>query len=371
MLIGDSIKMRRLRSRKLLAGGLCLTLLSACSTVGLGDVPQNRENYNKALDSSENEQFLMNVVRMHYGENPYFVGVDSITAATSLTAAVRGTFGVNNAWAPINGVQWSVSPQIAFSQTPTVTYSPVQGGKFATGMLAPLTLDKIYLLLQSGYNIKEVLKLTTTRIGNLSNGRSSHYVASKSVPNTSNFDNFINTLDELVDTNQVSTEFTSYESHPAVFLYATTEYGAKTLAQGLKLSKPYQKLIFANTLVIDKSQPENVISISTRSFFNVMAFLSNNVDTPAVDRTESENYNATLVDSSLDWSKYTSNMLHVRESSSEPSDAVAQVEYDKHWYYISDDDELSKSTLVLLKLIYSLQSGDVQANLPLITIPIN
>ena len=370
MLIGGFKEMRRL-SQKLLAGSLFLTLLSACSNVSLGDVPQNRENYNKALDSSENEQFLMNVVRMHYGENPYFVGVDSITAATSLTAAVRGTFGVNNAWAPINGVQWSVSPQIAFSQTPTVTYSPVQGGKFATGMLAPLTLDKIYLLLQSGYNIKEVLKLTTTRIGNLNNGRSLHYAGSKSVPDTSDFDNFINTLDGLVDTDQVSTEFTNYESHPAVFLYATTEYGAKTLAQSLKLSKPYQKLILANTLIIDKSQPENVVSVSTRSFFNVVAFLSNNVDTPAVNRAESEDYNATLVDSAMDWSKYTSNMLHVRTSSSEPSNAVAQVEYDNRWYYISDDDELSKSTLVLLKLIYSLQSGDVQANLPLITIPIN
>lgn len=362
--------MKKTRLIATLIGGISSLFIAGCSTVNLGDVPSNRENYNRALDSSENEQFLLNIVRLHYGENPYFVGVDSITAATSLTTGANGDFGVNNVWAPINGVQWSISPQISFSQTPTITYSPVQGGKFAKGMLAALSLDKIYLLLQSGYSPKEVMKLTFNRIGSLRNGSSSVNSSTATVPNTSAFDNFINTLDLLGNSNQIHSELTSYESKPAIFVYAANQDAAKTLAQSLHLSKPYTKLIFAPTIMVDGKQPENVISVHTRSFFNVLEFVSKDVDTPKATESTTAEYNRPLADPNVDWSSYTYKMLHVRENSSDPDNVITKTQYEGNWYYIAEDDELSKSTLVLLKLIYSLQMGEVQANLPLITIPV-
>lgn len=363
--------MKKMRIIVSIIGGLGSLLIAGCSTVSLGDVPSNRENYNRALDSSENEQFLLNIVRLHYGENPYFVGVDSITAATSLTTGANGDFGVNNVWAPINGVQWSVSPQITFSQTPTVTYSPIQGGKFAKGMLAALSLDKVYLLLQSGYSPKEVMKLVFNRIGTLRNGPSAAHSGASAVPNSSAFDNFINTLDLLASSNQIHSELTSYESKPAIFIYASNQDAAKTLSQSLNLSKPYTKLIFAPTLLVDSKQPENVISVYTRSFFNVLQFVSKDVETPAQETgSPSVEYNRPLADPNIDWSTYTYKMLYVRESSNDPDNVITKIQYEGNWYYINDDDELSKSTLVLLKLIYSLQMGEVQANLPLITIPV-
>lgn len=358
------------RRLTILIASLTCGLITSCSTVSLGDVPSNRENYNRALDTSENEQFLLNVVRLHYGENPYFVGVDSITAATSLMTGANGDFGVNNVYAPINGVKWSISPQISFSQTPTITYSPVQGGKFAKGMLAALSMDKVYLLLQSGYSPKEVMKLVFNRIGTLSNGAMAAHSGAAVVPNSADFDGFINTLDNLASANQIHAELTSYESKPAIFIYAANMEAATTLAQGLHLSKPYTKLIFASTLLGDSKQPENVISVYTRSFFNVLGFVSKDVDTPQREESATSEYNRPLAAANVDWSSYTYKMFHVREKSSEPDNALTKTEYEGNWYYIVDNDELSKSTLVLLKLIYSLQMGEVQANLPLITIPV-
>ena len=360
---------------------VCLVaLMAGCSTANLAAVPQNRDSYNRALDASENEQFLLSVVRMHYAEMPYFVSVDSITATTTLRMGVRGNFGPNNpfmGWSKqpaANAVSWSVAPDIGFTQSPTITYSPNQGAKFATGMLAPLTMGKIFLLTQSGYSPSEVMKLTMNRVGSLLNGGiSSDHSGSKQLPDTTAFDNHIALLDKLGAKNQIKIDYASYESSGAIYMSFTNPEAAASVAKSLGLSKSYKQLIFSN-LLPDSTHPENVISVYPRSYFNIVNFLARNVDTPqsSSGSSESDNYAATLVDSSVDWRPYSKNLLHVLTSTSEPSSkAVAKTEYNDNWYYIADNDQVSKSTLVILKLIYSLQMGEVDANLPIITIQVN
>jgi len=364
----------KITNKKLLVSGLA-ALMAGCSTANLAAVPQNRDSYNRALDASENEQFLLSVVRMHYAEMPYFVSVDSITATTTLRTGVRGNIGVNNIWAtPQNGLAWTVAPDIGFTQSPTITYSPNQGAKFATGMLAPLTMGKIFLLTQSGYSPSEVMKLTMNRIGSLLNGGiASDHAGAKQLPDTTAFDNHIALLDKLGATNQIKIDYASYESSGAIYMSFSNPEAAASVAKSLGLSKSYKQLIFSN-LLPDSTHPENVISVYPRSYFNIVNFLARNIDTPksSAGSSESVNYAATLVDSSVDWSPYSKNLLHVLTSTSEPSSkAVAKTEYNNNWYYIADNDQVSKSTLVILKLIYSLQMGEVDANLPIITIPVN
>ena len=364
----------KITNKKLLVSCLA-ALMAGCSTANLAAVPQNRDSYNRALDVSDNEQFLLSVVRMHYAEMPYFVSVDSITATTTLRVGVRGNFGADTPWVvPANAVSWDIAPDIGFTQSPTITYSPNQGAKFATGMLAPLTMGKIFLLTQSGYSPSEVMKLTMNRVGNLLNGGiASDHAGSKQLPDTSAFDNHVALLDKLGATNQIKVDYASYESSGAIYMSFTTPEAAASVAKSLGLSKSYKQLIFSNILP-DSTHPENVIRVYPRSYFNIVNFLARNVDTPksSTGSSESANYAATLVDSSVDWSPYSKNLFHVLTSTSEPSSkAVAKTEYNNNWYYIADNDQVSKSTLVILKLIYSLQMGEVDANLPIITIPVN
>ncbi|MEN9946349.1 MAG: hypothetical protein RLZZ293_735 [Pseudomonadota bacterium] len=363
--------MKKQKFKQILLGCLGATIITGCTTVGLGNVPQTRENYNRALDTSENEQFLLNIIRLHYGDTPYFVSVDSITASTSLTVGGDGKIGASNVGAKNNGPLWSFSPQVSFTQTPTITYSPIQGSKFANGIIAPLTLDKVYMLLNSGYHLSEVLKLTMNKIGNLDNGTYSSHVNANKLPDSNKFDTFINSLSYLSDDNQVYTALTKYESKPAILIYANNSDAATTLSKQLGLSKIYDRIILTNTLQLDKPSPENIISVYPRSFFNMINFLSKSVDEPEDNKQLSvtnQDYNASLASNEIDWSKLTHGMLHVRTG--KPVDPITRVKYNGDWYYISAQDSLSTSTLVLLKLIYSLQMGDVSANLPLITIPI-
>ena len=49
---------------------------------------------------------------------------------------------------------------------------------------------------------------------------------------------------------------------------------------------------------------------------------------------------------------------------------MVKINYKGKWYYIANDDTTSKSILILLKVIYSLQLGDIKANLPMVVIPV-
>ena len=359
--------------KRLLFSCFTAMLVTSCSTVGLGHVPQTRDSYNRALDASENEQFLLSVVRMHYAEAPYFVSVDSLTTTTTLITAVRGNAGVANQFNVGNGMFWNLSPYAEFSQSPTITYSPNQGAKFATGMLSPLTMGKLFLLTQSGYSFSETMKLTLNRVGVLQNGGvDTDHIGSKTLPNTNAFDGFINFLDQSSRLNQASFDYLPYESRGAIYVKIKTPDGAAKAAKYLGLSKPYQTLVFVQDLPDPNNHlPENVITVYARSYFNIINYLARNVDTPKVDKTsESVGYSATLVDSSIDWTPYSNNLLHVLTSTVEPSKAVAKTEYNNNWYYIAENDHASKATMVILKLIYSLQMGEVDANLPVITIPV-
>lgn len=361
--------------RKILSCLCVITTIavSGCSVVGLGNVPQNRENYNRALDTSENEQFLLNIVRMHFGESPYFVSVDSITATTSLMLGGDAKIGQSNAGNVNNGLLWNFSPQVSFTQAPTVTYSPIQGNKFANGMITPLSLDKVYILLNSGYDPTEIFKLVVARLGSLDNGMNATYSNAKQAPDTTKFDNFLTDIDAASKNNKVTLSLIQYESRPAIVVVTNDSTSAKSISADLGLSKTYSKFIFAQLSSL-KAYPENVIPVRTRSFFGVTNILSKGVDNPYQESqiTETNNKEAmtALANPSTDWSNLTARMMHLKFSNTEPENAVAKVKYEGIWYYIDVQDHTSATTLTIMKLIYSLQMGEVNSNLPIITIPV-
>jgi hypothetical protein len=96
--------------------------------------------------------------------------------------------------------------------------------------------------------------------------------------------------------------------------------------------------------------PDRVF-IRLRSIYSTMRFLSNGVDTvpgqPAPAR-------APLGD-------MRHGVLRVALSESEP-DARLRVRHDSHWYYIANDDLLSRESFHLLALMVRLQAGNAGAS---------
>lgn len=334
------------------------TVMVGCSSSQLSQVPQTRENYNKAIDTSENEQFLLNIVRMHDGRSPYFIGVDAITVQSSLkTKSEARMFNVNGF--PAQGVAgpfWSVGPTIEFTEAPTITYSPLQGSKFVWSMMKPLSVSRISMLRSSGWALPNLLKLCVNRVGELDNSNVSRHVVGDDSNENSEFNHFINEITELSALDKVDGSMTSYNGEPAFLLTANDTATGAEVSKLLHLKGVYTTFILAKHLDTGAAAPENVINLQTRSFLGIMNYVSYGIHDKESDAD----------------SEYASHagQFYVLTSNSEPSNATVKTNYNGKWYYVASNDTKSKATLVLLKLIYSLQVGDVKTTLPVVTIPV-
>ena len=332
------------------------TVMVGCSSTQLAQVPQTRENFNQAIDASENEQFLLNIIRMHDGRSPYFVGVDSITTQSTLRARVEGKL-FNNPGAPgLAGPFWNVGPTVEFSEAPTITYSPLQGSKFVSSMMMPLNSSRLVMLRSSGWSLPSILKLTVNRIGTLDNSRVSRHVVDDHDSENNAFNNFIDGVTALSDAGKVEGSITSYNGMPAILVHATDQASGAKLSKLLHLKGSYSNIILSRHTSSDVNAPENVVDLQTRSFLGIMNYISYGIHDKESDNEAQYSTNA--------------GQFYVLTSNIEPLNVTVKVSYKGKWYYIANNDTKSKATLVLLKLIYSLQVGDLKTNLPVVTIPV-
>lgn len=350
-----------------------ISLLFGCSTAGLAQIEKTRTDYNQSLTNSEDSQFLLNIIRVHYGFSPYFIGVDSVTSQSSLKGGFDNSdtklFQSPMSAAP-NAQYWSVSPGISYSISPVVTYSPVQGSKFVSALLSPIDIQKLFLLTRS-LGVKSVLRIAVEQIGVLENVKSIKSNHKKPL-HYREFNQFVEELEDMLEDDEISVEMTSYNSQPAILLYMHDNKAADKMAKLLHLKERHKTIIFTMFVLKHASNSENIVHIQTRSYFNILQFLSNGIRTKKEDN-EQYGIDKTFVDSSgkvTDTSNLTKKILTILVSNSEPKNSSLKVEYQGKWYYIADNDNHSKSTLLMLRLVYSLLVGEYQPNLPILTIPV-
>jgi hypothetical protein len=64
---------------------------------------------------------------------------------------------------------FNIGGRAVYSTQPTVTYSPLEGERFAQRLLSPISLDTIMLLYQSGWSLKRVFRLCVQRLNDVEN----------------------------------------------------------------------------------------------------------------------------------------------------------------------------------------------------------
>ena len=142
-------------------------ILSGCqSSLGPNVVKETHPGYNSAVASTLDHQMLLNLVRLKYRDEAYFLKVSSITASMSFS----GSFGVSSSFdlAPSGNL---VKPDfgVGYTDKPTITYQPVQGEDFLENVLSGISLDSIMVLTQSGWSIERVFGLCVERTNGLLN----------------------------------------------------------------------------------------------------------------------------------------------------------------------------------------------------------
>lgn len=76
--------------------GLIVFGLVSCKSIGTIELPKNRVGFSDAMITSEEQQLLLNIVRIHYEDRPYFVSVESITTSNSISMSASPSYSYSD-----------------------------------------------------------------------------------------------------------------------------------------------------------------------------------------------------------------------------------------------------------------------------------
>ncbi len=346
------------------ATAVCLAgvLATGCHQFG-PDALKARVNYNNMVNSTSNEQLLLNLVRLKYRETPLFLEVSSVTSSFSFGAGIGGTGETDRS-------PWfdSIKPSISYSERPTISYLPLQGDKFVKQLLSPLKLETLVLMYHSGWSVERVFRCCVQRMNGVDNAPSASGPTPDYVPTYEDFHRaakIMRTLQRAALMDLGGDPATGGEGF--AMRIVRTGAGADDIRDlekilGLEPGRPFYPL---STDVVG-SDPERV-GISTRSLLGVLFYISQAVEAPASDERAGRVTVTRTVDGKyFEWSKVTGDLMRIRCSSLRPRNAAVAVDYRGTWFYIADDDLQGKSTFSFLSQLFSLQAGEIKSTAPLL-----
>ncbi len=160
-----------------LVAGLLIALSSGCTSVGPRAIQADRFDYNGVISKTRDEELLLNLVRVRYGETPLFMDVAQVLTQYSqlASARVQGDIGID---APSGDPASSkVTPEIRgeWFERPTITYAPRTGPKFTKSLLRPIDPAGAFTLALGGWPTDIVLRrviraINGIRVRSLSTG---------------------------------------------------------------------------------------------------------------------------------------------------------------------------------------------------------
>ncbi len=296
-------------------------LLACCSLAALTGCQAEKRalrtdfaDYNAILQHNQSEQMLLNIVRMHYREVPFFMKAGTLTASydTSVSTGVDATLQ--------EGEQSlvGVSGRYSFSSKPTVSYTPVEGKEFVQQLMEEISPHTFALLLRAGWSVRMLGDLIVERV-TLDGGEM--LVGRPSSPSFAKFREFMHAIEKAED------------------------------ADGLKV---VTRADGGLNLEFD-GKSVGVERFQLRSLYSAMFMASKDVETPEAKKGEMKPSVGT-------------GEMRIRASEKPLPGALVSVEY-RGWHYsIAADDIRSKDTLALFMQLSRIQSGPPTAP-PTLTIP--
>ena len=400
-------------------GTLSLVLSAGC--LGPESVKQTRLRYNEAIRSTNDEQLLLNLVRLRYADSPVFIDLPSITSQFELGAGFSD---------PGTGGSQSSFGLAGFSgrDSPTLSYHPRQGREISKALLNPLSAD-VYSVVSAGARIDQFLWLTLNDINDVSNAVRGTTLNPTMPDDNSLFLRGVKLLAEVDDRGGVEIGFSTTEESAGAsdsiasarvqgndllsaakegFVFREKGAGQMTLVKrerglSLQIRSPFDRSpemeevarIFRMTPHLNRYRieselqpdsesspisrdgdlpevfPENkTIYLNLRSILQIMTFLSKGVCVPAEHVIGRIAPNTPGPDGRpFDWTGVTRGYFFVHSQKHKPKNAEVAVFYRGYWFSIPKDDVDSRAILAILEVLFSLQDTDDSKASPVLTLP--
>jgi hypothetical protein len=381
--------------------------VSACALQGPRLMPVSHLAYNEAVQISVQRELLLNLVRLRHTETPEFLAISSISSQMQFDAAasLSGSFGDDG-----QGRVRLAAPgaAAAYSESPTVTFSPLRDEEFTRRLVAPVELDSLYLLTRYGWSLERTLRLLAEEVNGIRNAVPREAMTAQDAESLEHFAELARVMQSLherrlveidvverwtplsspIPSAQVSVQdllSASADGHRFEYAADSTSYSLQTRTQHYVLSiaaeasaTPEHAEMLArlglqpgrSTYEIDAPEspgvpPGSALTIRARSVLGAMAYAAQGIEI-----AEYELERGPVAPRALLSPPYAP-LLQVRSSETEPVDAFVAVPYRGRWFYVDDDDLDSKRTLGALISLIRLEIGAGGAqNVPVLTLPV-
>jgi len=334
---------------------LIIFMSYGCVKYGPNHIKSERSSYNQAIQKTNNEQLILNLVRLKYRDNPLFMEVSNLASqftiqnkiglAAKLQTEAKGIFMPDS--------------DVYIEERPTISYSPLHGDSFVKGVLTAVSLKTVVLLFHSGWSIERVFKVCLQKLNNLKNAPSASGPTPKIAPNTDQFFTavrFLRAIQIKGGLNLIYRENNGVEELVITISdkYKDTESAIK-FAQSINASVGTTSFVFS----APSTNSKQAMDIVTRSLLGIMFYLSQGVEIPNKDTADGKvTVTKTVNGDNFDWKDITGDLMIIQHSLNVPDDSEVAIFYRDYWFYINDSDLKSKSTFSLLSQVYSLQAGE-------------
>lgn len=346
---------------------LAIGSLSACAAIGPSNVERDRFDYNRVIGASNNQQMLLNIVRMRYRDVPTFMAVSSVLTQYVYTGSlgVNGTTGVANGF-DADGVGGSLN--LRYFERPTITYAPMTGPEFAAQLLTPIPAELVFTLVNSGWPSRDLLLMTLERINAVQNAPFHGHDGAEGLTVSADFERLVDLIVALGAAGALELQRPEGAATGELVLVEGVDAEADALLAELRALVGLDPGLTRFRVVQNRiGRERDEITIRVRSLLALMGVLSRGVDV--------QDDRAATVEpgrgGAASRTEVTASNLAVRSSTERPEDEFIAVEYRGLWFYIDDGDLASREAFGLLNYLFLMMASRPEGGGPLITVPVS
>ena len=336
---------------------LLCAALGGCFRLGSDRLNEDQLGYSRALSAAEKRQTLLNVVRLRYGDTPTFLDATQVISGYQLQRSVTGGFEVFPN-APLS-TYLTGTGAAQLQESPTFTFQPVTGDRFAQGFLRPLSPVDLLPLAQSGLPIDVLFRLAMQSVGPLQNS-----VALEQGGGTGSPDFFLLLHDlrqlqiaGLISIRLEQTKVIGPDGKPAngperiyFNIASTTDPGLVIISAeahrllGLPLQSAEGEIVYGRS-----PRAQDQIALLTRSMLGVLSQLAFQAQVPEDDVARHRTV-PTIGQVGVE----NRPVVIIQYTDQQPLDPFTAVEYHHRWFSIDMNDFDSKVAFTIVNILLAL-----------------
>ena len=352
---------------------LGLLVLPACESIGPSTVSRDRFDYAGAVGESWKTQMLLNLVKMRYGDIPVFMDVGQVVAGYSLqrTVGATGSFNTFNQGAPFQAITGAVGGVVGatYNDSPTITYTPLAGERFARSMMSNIPPASIMNVLQAGFPVDIVFRLGVQSINGIDNRRVAGGISRDHVrPASPDFYTLIEQFGRIQNSGDLGVRAnTKADTLTLVFRRSHSAAVRQSVSNVVSLlnldpnAREY-KIVFGAVPADNKE-----IAMVTRSIFEVLLDIAATIAVP--DSHVSERRVGPTAERDLAAEGTVRPLIRIVSSAERPADAFVAIPYRGYWFAIDDRDPASKNLFSFILLLFTFVETGSKDIVPVLSIP--